>query len=124
MCLEKEFQENSLPFDHQHQDLQLKGMTSLPTYNRSSQNHQYFYVNNRPVKDEIFSQIVRLSYRDLFSSYRFPVVCLFLTLPLDDVDVNAHPSKIEVRFRDTQRIRDLSLKLFYKFYLNINQKRL
>ncbi|MBI1954424.1 MAG: DNA mismatch repair endonuclease MutL, partial [Proteobacteria bacterium] len=106
----KEFQENSLPFDRQHQDLQLKGMISLPTYNRSSQNYQYFYVNHRPVKDKIFAQAVRLAYRDLLSSDRFPVVCLFLTLPPDDVDVNAHPSKIEVRFRDTQRIRDFIFK--------------
>jgi DNA mismatch repair protein MutL len=91
--------------DHAHDDVRLTGVVSLPTFNKSQANDQYFFVNNRPVKDKIFISAVRAAYADVLERNRHPVCILFLTMDTNDVDVNVHPAKAEVRFHDASLIR-------------------
>lgn len=103
--LGKDFAENALPLHFTREAMTLTGLISLPTFNRSNASHQYFFVNGRPVKDKIFFNAVRAGYQDLLASDRYPLVALFLDVPMEDVDVNVHPAKTEVRFRDSSFVR-------------------
>ncbi len=85
----------------------LTGVVSLPTFNRGMADQQYLFVNSRPVKDRLLVGALRAAYRDLIARDRHPIAALFLDIPLDDVDVNVHPAKTEVRFRDPQAVRGL-----------------
>ena len=85
--------------------MQLSGVAGLPTYNRGIADHQYLFVNGRPVKDRLLSGAVRGAYSDMLARDRHAVLALFLTLPPEEVDVNVHPAKTEVRFRDAARVR-------------------
>ncbi|MBP6952002.1 MAG: DNA mismatch repair endonuclease MutL [Alphaproteobacteria bacterium] len=100
-----EFVQNALPIEMTRGDIFLKGFISLPTFNRVNTSHQYLFVNGRPVKDKLLQGAVRAAYQDFLASNRYPLLALFLELPHEDVDVNVHPSKIEVRFRDSGLIR-------------------
>jgi DNA mismatch repair protein MutL len=88
-------------------EIRLEGHACLPTYNRATSQHQYLFVNGRPVRDKLLAGAVRGAYADFLARERHPVVALFLTLPADLVDANVHPAKTEVRFRDPARIRGL-----------------
>jgi DNA mismatch repair protein MutL len=79
----------------------------LPTYNRATSQHQYLFVNGRPVRDKLLAGAVRGAYADFLARDRHPCVALFLELPTHQVDANVHPAKTEVRFRDPARIRGL-----------------
>ncbi len=103
--LGKDFMDNALEVLGQREEFILKGWISLPTYNKSNSLYQDLYVNGRPVKDKLLSSCIRVAYQDYLASNRFPVVCLFLSAPPDEVDVNVHPAKAEVRFRDGQLVR-------------------
>jgi DNA mismatch repair protein MutL len=83
----------------------LTGIAGLPTYNRGVADHQYLFVNGRPVKDRLLTGAVRGAYSDMLARDRHAVLALFLTLPPEEVDVNVHPAKTEVRFRDGQAVR-------------------
>ncbi len=85
--------------------LVLTGLAGLPTYNRGVADHQYLFVNGRPVKDRLLIGAVRGAYADMLARDRHAVLALFLTLPAEDVDVNVHPAKSEVRFRDAPAVR-------------------
>jgi DNA mismatch repair protein MutL len=100
-----EFSQNALPLEMSRGDIHLKGFISLPTLNRANASHQYLFVNGRPVKDKILQGAVRAAYQDFLASNRYPLLALFLDLPREDVDVNVHPAKNEVRFRDSALIR-------------------
>ena len=78
----------------------LGGVAGLPTFNRGVADHQYLFVNGRPVKDRLLIGAVRAAYQDLLARDRHPVLALFIDLPGEEVDVNVHPAKTEVRFRD------------------------
>jgi len=80
---------------------------SLPTFNRGMADQQYLFVNSRPVKDRLLVGALRAAYRDLIARDRHPIAALFLDVPLDEVDVNVHPAKTEVRFRDPAAVRGL-----------------
>lgn len=84
------------------EDLDVKGVLSLPTYNKSNSFEQFFFVNNRFIKDKIFQVAIKQAYGDLVPNLRYPSVCVFLNT--SDVDVNVHPSKTEVRFTDSAYI--------------------
>lgn len=103
--LGKEFAENTCLVDADYQSMSLRGAISVPTYNRGNAQEQYFFVNGRPVKDKLMTTAVRIAYQDFLASDRYPSVVLFLNLPPEDVDINVHPAKAEVRFRDTQTVR-------------------
>lgn len=88
-----------------HGMMRLTGMAGLPTYNRGVADHQYLFVNGRPVKDKLLTGAVRGAYSDMLARDRHAVLALFLDLPPQDVDVNVHPAKTEVRFRDSAGVR-------------------
>jgi DNA mismatch repair protein MutL len=103
--LGQDFLENAVEVQAERENLKISGWISIPTYNKTNSLHQYLYVNGRPVKDKLLAGSLRAAYQDYLASNRYPVVCLFLTIALDEVDVNVHPAKAEVRFRDTQLVR-------------------
>src|SRR5919107_1187093 len=99
--------ENSVPIDYDRGSARLGGVAGLPTFNRGVADHQFLFVNGRPVKDRLLIGAVRGAYQDMLARDRHPVVALFVDLPGDEVDVNVHPAKTEARFRDPGNIRGL-----------------
>jgi DNA mismatch repair protein MutL len=102
-----ELADNAVAIDLAREGLQLGGLAGIPTYNRGVADHQFLFVNRRPVRDRLLVGAVRGAYQDLLARDRHPVVALFLTVPHDMVDVNVHPAKTEVRFRDTAMVRGM-----------------
>ena len=104
-----ELKDNSVPIslerDTLHGTMRLTGVAGLPTWNRGVADHQYLFVNGRPVKDRLLVGAVRGAYADMLARDRHAVLALFLDLPPQDVDVNVHPAKTEVRFRDSAAVR-------------------
>ncbi len=98
---------NSVAIDLEREGLRLGGVAGLPTFNRGVADHQYLFVNGRPVKDRLLAGAVRGAYAEMLARDRHPVVALFLDVPPDAVDVNVHPAKTEVRFRDPAMVRGL-----------------
>lgn len=101
----KNFLENACPVLMEREGLTLKGYISVPTFNRSNATAQYLFVNGRPVKDRVLSASVRIAYQDFLAGNRHPVLALFLEIDPAEVDINVHPAKAEVRFRDTGLVR-------------------
>ncbi|MFC4350695.1 DNA mismatch repair endonuclease MutL [Fodinicurvata halophila] len=105
--LGREFGENCLPVEAVREKLRLEGLIGLPTYNRANAQQQFLFVNGRPVRDRLLLGAIRGAYQDFLARDRHPVVALFLELPPEEVDVNVHPAKAEVRFRDPGLVRGL-----------------
>lgn len=103
----EDFSVNALRIDAKRDHYHLTGYAGLPTINRGTAQHQYLFVNNRPVKDRLLIGAVRGAYADFLASNRHPMLSLFLNLPPEEVDVNVHPAKAEVRFRDNALVRGL-----------------
>jgi DNA mismatch repair protein MutL len=99
--------ENSVAVDYVRGPARLGGVAGLPTFNRGVADHQFLFVNGRPVKDRLLIGAVRAAYQDLLARDRHPILALFIDLPGEEVDVNVHPAKTEVRFRDPAGIRGL-----------------
>lgn len=99
--------ENSVTVDYEREGVRLGGVAGLPTFNRGVADHQYLFVNGRPVKDRLLIGAVRGAYQDLLARDRHPILALFIEVPPDELDVNVHPAKTEVRFRDPGGIRGL-----------------
>jgi DNA mismatch repair ATPase MutL len=99
--------DNSVALDFEREGVRLGGVASLPTYNRGVADHQFLFVNGRPVKDRLLIGAVRGAYAEMLARDRHAVVALFLDLPPTLVDVNVHPAKTEVRFRDPALIRGM-----------------
>ncbi len=102
-----EFAENAVAIDLEREGLALGGLAGIPTYNRGIADHQFLFVNRRPVKDRMLVGALRGAYQDLLARDRHPVAALFLEVPQEFVDVNVHPAKTEVRFRDAGLVRGL-----------------
>jgi DNA mismatch repair protein MutL len=105
--LSAELDRNGIGIDCERNGMGLTGVVSLPTFNRGLADQQYLFVNARPVKDRLLVGALRGAYRDLIARDRHPIAALFLSVPLEDVDVNVHPAKTEVRFRDPTAVRGL-----------------
>lgn len=105
--LGQEFAENALNIDVEREGIKLTGYAGLPTLNRGNAQHQYLFVNGRPVKDRLLNGAVRGAYMDYLARDRHPLLALFLEVQADMVDVNVHPAKAEVRFREAGHIRGL-----------------
>ncbi len=105
--LGKDFTENAMKIDAGREDVSLQGFASVPTYHRGNALAQYFFVNGRPVKDKALLGAVRGAYMDVLPRGKHPVLALFLDLDPHMVDVNVHPAKADVRFRDAGLIRGL-----------------
>ncbi len=103
----REFADNALAIDANREGFRLTGFAGLPTLNRPTSQHQYLFVNGRPVRDKLLVGAVRGAYQDFLARDRHPMVALFLEAPPEMVDVNVHPAKTEVRFRDAGIVRGL-----------------
>ena len=101
----RELADNAVAIDFRRGDLHLTGIAGLPTYNRGVADHQYLFVNGRPVKDRLLAGAVRGAYADMLARDRHAVLALFVAVPHGEVDVNVHPAKTEVRFRDAAWVR-------------------
>jgi DNA mismatch repair protein MutL len=102
--LGEEFAQSAVTVDRQVANLNLYGMVSLPAYSRATRDAQYFFVNGRFVRDKVLAHAVRQAYQDILHGQRHPAFVLFLDMPPEQVDVNVHPAKSEVRFRESQSI--------------------
>ena len=96
---------NALAIDFVRENLRLGGVAGLPTFNRGVADHQYLFVNGRPVKDRLLLGAIRGGYAEMLPRDRHAVVALFLDIAASEVDVNVHPAKTEVRFRDAALVR-------------------
>jgi DNA mismatch repair protein MutL len=105
--LGKEFAAEALPLEAAREGVTLTGFAGLPTLNKPTAQGQFLFVNGRPVRDRLLLGAVRGAYGDLLPKGRHPLLALFITLPPAEVDVNVHPAKAEVRFRDGALVRAL-----------------
>ncbi len=108
------FLENSIALDFNASGLHLQGWVGLPTFSRSQQDRQYFYVNGRLVKDRLVTHAIKQAYQDVLYHGRHPVYVLYLELEPSLVDVNAHPQKLEVRFREGRTVHDFLFKALHR----------
>ena len=105
--LGRDFEANALLIDQERDGVRLSGYAGLPTYSRGNAAHQYLFVNGRPVKDRLLQGALRGAYADFLARDRHPAAVLFLDIDPLYVDVNVHPAKAEVRFRDPALVRGL-----------------
>ncbi|MGB1473539.1 MAG: DNA mismatch repair endonuclease MutL [Candidatus Puniceispirillaceae bacterium] len=101
------FAKEAVQIDATRQEVHLHGLAGLPTMNRPTTGQIYLFVNNRPVRDRQILGAVRAGYQDMLPRGRHPIAALFIDLPSSEVDVNVHPAKAEVRFRDSAKVRGL-----------------
>lgn len=102
-----DFIENASPFDLEREGCRIHGYAAAPTLNAATARGQHFFVNGRPVRDKVLLSALRGAYGDVLPAGRHPLAVLFIDIPAHDVDVNVHPAKTEVRFRDSARVRGL-----------------
>jgi DNA mismatch repair protein MutL len=103
------FAANTAQVNGEREGIRLTGFAGLPTFHRSTSQAQYLFVNRRPVRDRLLLGVIRAAYMDYLARDRHPVAVLFLEIPTTEVDVNVHPAKSEVRFKDSQLVRGLLL---------------
>lgn len=99
-----EFEDNALEVNAERENMSLRGYVCVPTFNRGTSEEQYVFVNGRPVKDKVLLGAIKGAYADFLGGGRFPVLALFINVPSNEVDVNVHPAKSEVRFRDSRAV--------------------
>jgi len=110
----KAFMEQSVYIEHAAAGLSLHGWVALPTFSRSQADLQFFYVNNRMVRDKLVTHAIRQAYQDVLFHGRHPAYVLFLSIDPATVDVNAHPAKHEVRFRDSRLVHDYLFRTLHE----------
>ncbi len=102
----KDFLEHMMPIDEERGGISLRGWVAEPRYNRAQADRQFFFVNGRAVRDRVIAHAVRSAFKDVLYHGRHPAFVLYLELPPEAVDVNVHPQKQEVRFRDARMVHD------------------
>ncbi|MCS5595654.1 MAG: DNA mismatch repair endonuclease MutL [Alphaproteobacteria bacterium] len=112
--LGREFIDNALPLEAERENVRIYGFAGLPTMNKATSQWQYLFVNGRPVKDKLIIGAVRGGYMDVLARDRHPMVAIFVDVPPEDVDVNVHPAKAEVRFKDPNLVRGLMVSAIRK----------
>ena len=118
------FIENAVKIEFAASGLELSGWVGLPTFSRSQQDMQFFYVNGRLIKDKLVSHAVKQAYQDVLFHGRHPVFVLYLTLDPTLVDVNAHPAKLEVRFREGRLVHDFLFTALHRSLADIRPEHL
>jgi DNA mismatch repair protein MutL len=108
--LGRDFLDNAMPVEAGRPGLRLSGYAGLPTFHRANSLQQFLFVNGRPLRDPLLSGALRAAYADVLARDRYPVVALFLDVEPGEVDVNVHPAKLEVRFRDPGLVRGLLIR--------------
>ncbi|GAW85175.1 DNA mismatch repair protein MutL [Bathymodiolus platifrons methanotrophic gill symbiont] len=116
------FLENSVAIDFNASGMHLYGWVGLPTFSRSQQDMQYFYVNGRLIKDRLVTHAIKQAYQDVLFHGRHPVYVLYLVLDPGLVDVNAHPQKLEVRFREGRTVHDFLYKALHRSLADVRPK--
>src|SRR6266571_818921 len=102
-----DFRANAVEIAAEREEIRIEGFAALPTLTRANSLGQYLFVNDRPVRDKLLIGSVRAAYADYLPRDRHPLVALFVSLPAREVDVNVHPAKAEVRFRNAGLVRAL-----------------
>ncbi len=120
--LGEEFGQTAAFVDERSTDIYLHGMVALPAYARSSRDAQYFFVNNRFVSDKLISHALREAYRDVLHLDKHPAFVLFLDIDPESVDVNVHPTKTEVRFRESRALHQFIFHAINKALASPNQE--
>lgn len=108
--LGRDFAENAVSLSHRRGPVTVTGLAGLPTYTKANSLNQFYFVNGRPVRDKVLMGALRAAYADFLHRDRYPVVVAFIDLPAEDLDVNVHPAKAEVRFRDGGNVRAALIK--------------
>ena len=116
------FYKEAIELNATNDEVNLIGFLSLPTMNRPTANYVHIYVNNRPVNDKNLLSSIRVAYGDLIPRGRYPVAVLFFEVPSEYVDINVHPTKSEVRFKNLQKIRNLVINSIKKTLYNETYK--
>ncbi len=109
-----DFAHSAVLVEHQAAGLHLYGMASLPAYSKATREAQYFFVNGRFIRDKVVAHAIRQAYQDILHHQRHPAFVLFIELPPEQVDVNVHPSKSEVRFRESQGIHQFVFRALHQ----------
>lgn len=117
--LSADFMQQALHFEQQAVGLELKGWIGLPSYSRAQANQQFFFVNGRAVRDKLVAHAIKQAYRDVLYHGRHPAFVLYLTLDNKLVDVNVHPTKHEVRFRDSRLVHDFIFRSIHKVLADV-----
>ena len=112
--LGNDFRQNAVPVDSEREGIRMTGFAGLPTFNRANTQGQFLFVNGRPVRDRLLLGAVKGAYQGVLAPQRYPVVALFIDLPAAAVDVNVHPAKAEVRFRDNRQVRGLVVSAIHR----------
>ena len=116
-----EFFSNSLLVENQIKSelgyINLRGFVSIPSYNKVNQSYQFLFVNGRPVQDRGLSTVIRLSYRDTLPRGRYPLYCLMLEISNDQIDVNVHPTKLEVKFQNYEFLKSFFISSITNIYI-------
>ena len=110
----KAFAQSLVEIDIEQDDLRLQGWVALPTFNRSQADMQYFFVNQRVVRDKLINHAIRQAYQDVLFHGRHPAYVLSLTMDPREIDVNVHPQKHEVRFRNSRRVHDFLFRSLHQ----------
>lgn len=110
----QQFMDNAVVIDAEASGLRLRGWVALPTFSRSQADLQYFFVNGRVIRDRLVAHAVRQAYRDVLYNNRHPAFVLYLELDPANVDVNVHPTKHEVRFRDGRLVHDFIFRTLHR----------
>lgn len=103
--LGKDFGDNCVPIEAQREYVSVTGYAGLPSFDKGTAQYQFLFVNGRPVRDRLLLGCIRAAYNDLMSRDRHPIAALYIDVPPEEVDVNVHPAKAEVRFRDSALVR-------------------
>lgn len=103
----RDFTDSAMTIHAERDNVTLTGLAGLPTYHRGTGQYQYLFVNGRPVRDKLLTGALRGAYADVMARDRHAVAALFINLPCTEVDVNVHPAKAEVRFRDAANVRGM-----------------
>ncbi len=117
-----DFRENAVEFDQGREGLRIQGFAALPTLTRANSLGQYLFVNGRPVRDKLLIGAVRGAYADYLPRDRYPLLAVFITLDPHEVDVNVHPAKAEVRFRDPGLVRSLLVRSLQEALMRDGQR--
>jgi DNA mismatch repair protein MutL len=113
------FIDSAIHLELEHSGFKLEGWVAQPTFSRSQSDMQYFFVNNRVIKDRVVAHAVKQAYRDVLFHGRHPAFVLYLSLDPSQVDVNVHPSKHEVRFRDSRQVHDFIYRSLHKVLADV-----
>jgi DNA mismatch repair protein MutL len=119
LVLGTDYADHMIPLKGSRESVMLTGFASKPEYSRSNSKQMYFYVNKRFVRDYLLNHAVMTAYRRLIEAKRYPAVVIFVDLPPEDVDVNVHPAKMEVRFRNPRGIYDIVVETLAAALANI-----